>query len=96
MKPIARLKQIKELNKMKEEASVADKRYIKMLKRDLEYQLACHEDDIDAVIFTLKVVFFIFIITFLIFYSSKVVTSTSEYKMGLFNSGYFETGSCVA
>lgn len=95
LKPINRLKQIKELNKMNEESLIVDKKDLRMLKKDLEYLIACHEDDIDSVIFTLKVIFFIFIVTFLIFYSSKVVNSSSEYYAGLFNSGFYESGTCV-
>ena len=93
--PLNRLKQIKELHKKKQESLIADKKSIKIMKKELEYILQCHEDNIDAVIFTLKVVFFIFIITFLIFYSTKVVNSASEYQMGLYNSGYFDTSTCV-
>jgi uncharacterized membrane protein YciS (DUF1049 family) len=93
--PINRLKQIKELHKKKQESLIADKKSIKIMKKELEYLLQCHEDNIDAVIFTLKVVFFIFIITFLIFYSTKVVNSASEYQMGLYNSAYFDTSTCV-
>lgn len=95
LKPIGRLKQIKELNKMKEESLIADKTAIKLMKKELDFMMSCHEDDIDAVIFTLKVVFFIFIITFLIFYSSKVISSAGEYQNGLYNSGFFENSVCI-
>lgn len=95
LKPIGRLKQIKELNKMKEESLIADKTAIKLMKKELDFMMTCHEDDIDAVIFTLKVVFFIFIITFLIFYSSKVISSAGEYQNGLYNSGFFENSVCI-
>lgn len=96
LKPISRLKNIRELNKLKAEAAIANMDQAKAINRELEQMIACHEDDIDAVVFTLKVVFFIFIVTFLIFYSTKVVTSSSDYKNGLYNSGYFETSNCVA
>ena len=94
-KPMARLRQIKDLNKMREEALIADKKNIKMLRKELELLMTCHEDDIDAVIFTLKVVFFIFIITFLVFYSTKVISSANEYKSGLYNSFYYDNNVCV-
>ena len=96
LKPVSRLKNIKDLNKLKAEAAIANMNQAKAIQRELELMIACHEDDIDAVVFTLKVVFFIFIVTFLIFYSTKVVTSSSDYKNGLYNSGYFETSNCVA
>jgi uncharacterized membrane protein YciS (DUF1049 family) len=96
LKPISRLKQIKELNKMWEEAIIADQVKIKSMKKELEYILTCHNDDLETVLFTLKIVFFIFIVTFLIFYSTKVINSASEYQAGLYNSGYFETGNCVS
>lgn len=96
LKPVSCLKNIRELNKLKAEAAIANMSQAKAINRELQQMIACHEDDIDAVVFTLKVVFFIFIVTFLIFYSTKVVTSSSDYKNGLYNSGYFETSNCVA
>jgi uncharacterized membrane protein YciS (DUF1049 family) len=93
--PMKRLKQIKELNKMRNEAAIADKASIKSMKKELEYLTQCHEDDLDTIVFTLKVVFFVFIIAFLVFYSSKVISSSDEYKAGLYNSGYFETENCI-
>ena len=93
--PIKRLKMIKELNKKLAESLIADKTRIKIMKKELEYFVQCHEDDIDAIIFTLKVVFFIFIITFLIFYSTKVINASNEYQSGLYNSSYFDTSTCV-
>lgn len=95
LNPSKRLAQIKELNKMKAEAAIADKAAIRAMKKELEYLTQCHEDDLDTIVFTLKVVFFVFIITFLIFYSSKVVSSSGEYRSGLYNSGYFDTDNCV-
>jgi hypothetical protein len=95
LSPTKRLAQIKELNKMRAEAAIADKAAIRAMKKELDYISQCHEDDLDTVVFTLKVVFFVFIIAFLVFYSTKVVSSSNEYKMGLYNSGYFETENCV-
>lgn len=93
--PMKRLKMIKELNKKLAESLIADKTRIKIMKKELEYLVQCHEDDIDAIVFTLKVVFFIFIITFLIFYSTKVINASNEYQTGLYNSSYFDTSTCV-
>lgn len=95
LRPMSRLKNIRDLNKMKAEAAIADMNQAKSIQRELEQMLACHEDDIDSVVFTLKIVFFIFIVAFLIFYSTKVVTSSGEYKSGLYNSVYFDESACV-
>jgi len=93
--PMRRLKMIKELNKKLAESLIADKTRIKVMKKELEYLVQCHEDDIDAIVFTLKVVFFIFIITFLIFYSTKVINASNEYQSGLYNSSYYDTSTCI-
>ena len=95
LNPIGRLKNIKHLNKLRAETEIADKAGARAILKELETQIMCHDDDIDAVVFTLKVVFFIFIVTFLIFYSSKVLSSSGEYALGLYNSNYYDDSSCV-
>jgi cbb3-type cytochrome oxidase subunit 3 len=91
LKPFGRIYNIKELNRIKEETIYADIDKFKELKKEVEFLKNCHNDDIDTVIYTLKIMFFMFIVMFLIFYSTKIVSSTSEFKAGLFNSFYFET-----
>jgi hypothetical protein len=93
-KPTKRIFDIKELNRLKQEAIYADQAGLTKLKKEVEYLKACHNDDIDAIIYTLKIVFFMFIIMFLLFYSTKIISSTSEFKAGLYNSNYFENQTC--
>jgi hypothetical protein len=91
--PIEKLKTIKELNKLKERGIYQenDPDFISEAKEKAQ----CHDQDIDAVIFTLKIMFFMFIILFLVFYATKIISSTSEFEFGLYNSVYFEESMCL-
>lgn len=91
MKPLARIQKIKELQhkiaNIMVEPDIETTQYIQL-------ERACHYEDIDIVVFTLKIIFFSFLIMFLIFYTFNIITSTTEFKNGLYNSGYFEESRC--
>ena len=94
MNPIKRIYNIKDMNKLKEQIEFADAAQFIELKNQLTFERSVHDEDITTIIFTLKVIFFMFIVMFLIFYSTKVISSTSEFKMGLYNSAYYENSIC--
>ena len=91
--PLQRIKEIKVLNKLKEKGEYMDSDA--GFADDLITRAACHDSDIDTIMFTLKIMFFMFIVMFLIFYSSKVISSTSEFQWGIYNSVYFEESMCL-
>jgi hypothetical protein len=91
--PLKCFQDIKKLNKMREKGEYMDdnKEYINSV-----VSLArCHDAGIDSVMTTLRIIFFVFIVCILMFYSTKVVTSTGEYKYGIYNSMYFEESICL-
>ena len=91
--PLKCFQDIKKLNKMKEKGEYMDdnKEYINAVVS----LASCHDASVDSVMTTLRIIFFIFIISLLLFYSTKVVTSTGEYKYGIYNSMYFEQSICL-
>lgn len=91
--PLERVKEIKVLNSLKEKGEYMDSD--EGYANDLLTKAACHDADIDSIMFTLKILFFMFIIMFLIFYSTKVLSSTSEFEYGIYNSSYFEESICL-
>lgn len=91
--PITRIREIKTLNQLKEKGEVASTTY--EWGSQMVAKADCHDSDIDSIMFTLKIMFFIFIVMFLIFYATKVLTSTSEYEFGIYNSMYFEESICL-
>lgn len=91
--PLERVKDIKVLNTLKEKGEYMDSD--EGYANDLLTKAACHDASIDSVMFTLKILFFMFIVMFLIFYSTKVLSSTSEFEYGIYNSSYFEESICL-
>ena len=91
--PLQRIKDIKVLNKLKEKGEYMDSD--EGYANELISKASCHDSDIDSVMFTLKIIFFMFIVMFLIFYATKVVSSTAEYEWGIYNSFYFEESICL-
>lgn len=90
--PLKRLVDNKYLYKLKEELkSVEDMNTFDAKIKSLG---TCHNDDMDAIVLSLKLIFFIFITMFLLFYSIKIITSANDFKMGLFNSSYYEESKC--
>jgi hypothetical protein len=90
--PHKRLVDNKYLYKLKEELkSVEDMNTFDAKIKSLG---TCHNDDMDAIVLSLKLIFFIFITMFLLFYSIKIITSANDFKMGLFNSSYYAESKC--
>ena len=92
--PIKRIFDIKSLNSYIEQLKYASAKDFENLKATTEFLKNCHKDDMNSITFTMKIIFFIFIIMFLMFYSSKVMSSTAEFKSGLYNSVYFTDNMC--
>lgn len=91
--PWKRIKDIHVLNKLKEKGEYMDSD--EGYAADLITRASCHDGDIDSIMFTLKILFFMFVVMFLIFYSTKVISSTSEFEWGIYNSVYFEESICL-
>lgn len=91
MNPMGRLRKVKELNKRKDELAILPDAEMAQL---LNLERACNAEDLDNIVFSLKIIVFSFIFMFLIFYTVTIVTSTSEFKAGLYNSGYYEDSKC--
>ena len=49
-----------------------------------------HDDNIQTIVISIKVIFFTIIIIFLLFYSMKVLTSSSDFQAGIYSSSYYE------
>ena len=94
IKPVDTILKIKKLNEIRERAIYVNSTEFEDIKLEIDYLRSCQDDDMDAVIYTLKTIFFMFIIMFLLFYSMKVMSSTNNFQMGLYNSTYFEKQNC--
>jgi hypothetical protein len=92
--PIEKMRNIKTLYTLKERGMYLDGD--PSFKSEITTKAKCHDTDIESIIFTVKILFFLFIVAFLIFYAGKVVESTSEYQGGLYNSYYYDESICVA
>lgn len=90
--PMAKLKDIKYLNKLKEELFISDD--INSFNIRLESLGSCHDEDMTSILLALKLIVFVFILLFLIFYSVKIITSANDFKFGLYNSAFFEESRC--
>ena len=91
MNPLERLKKIKKLNKMKEDAMFTNDEEMRKL---VDLERICNLEEIDMIAFTLKIIFFSFLFMFLIFYTVNIISSTGDFKSGLYNSAYFEESRC--
>lgn len=89
--PVAKFQKIKQLQKLKEEAIFRDKND---LKREVEIEDLCNAEDMDVIVFALKIIVFSFIFMFLVFYSVNIIASSDEFRAGLYNSVYYEESIC--
>lgn len=91
--PFERFKKIRNLNRLKEKGVYSNT--TKEWNQDALVEASCHDSEMDSILFMLKILFFLFIVLFLIFYATKVLTSTSEFELGIYNSMYFEESMCI-
>lgn len=60
------------------------------LNNNISIMLKNHDKNKEILNFTLKLIFFVFIVVFLIFYSIKIINSTQKFSDSLYNSKYFD------
>jgi hypothetical protein len=90
--PLERIKNIKDLHRHKERASFG---YVDPdFEKEMKETFACHLSDIDGIMFAVKIIAFMFIVMFLLFYSTLIMSSSNDFKNGLYNSKYFMDGKC--
>jgi hypothetical protein len=90
--PLQRFKNIKTLNGLLEKGQYADGDEAYVL--EVKELSVCHNEEIESIIFTLKIIFFLMVFMFLLFYSSKIFNSSNQFMYGLYNSMYFEESRC--
>ena len=90
--PVKKFIDNKYLYKMKAELQVTDN--LDQFDIKLRSLGVCHNDEMDGIVFSMKIIFFMFIIMFLVFYSVKIISSANDFEGGLFNSFYYEESIC--
>ena len=90
--PLERLFELKDLYEYKEAAETLanDPSFV----QEITMKYACHTDNVESIMMTVKLVFATSIIVFMFLYTVRVVNSTNLYKIGLYNSKYFEKSTC--
>lgn len=91
--PLDKISKIKQLYKNKEKIEYGGD-IDKELQDEINEVFACHTADIDTLMFAMKIIGFMFVVIFLLFYSTLIMSSTNEFGQGLYNSMYFEQGRC--
>lgn len=86
--PIERFKDIKVLNKLKERSEYSEG--TKEFNEELSSRAKCHDQDMDGIIFAIKIILVMFVIMFLIFYATKVIASTNQFEYGLYTTSNYE------
>jgi hypothetical protein len=64
------------------------------IQKELKEDMLCHNNEVETIIFTLKIIFFLLVFIFLLFYSMKVLSSSTEFGAGIYNSSYFDESRC--
>lgn len=92
--PLSRIVELKDLYEYKETSQtlVNDPSFVS----EIMTKFACHKDEVDGIMFTVKAIASMSVIIFMILYSLRITTSTSEYKGGLYSSGLYESKKCAA
>lgn len=92
--PLGRLVELKDLYEYKESAQtlVNDQSFIS----EILTKSACHKDEMDGVMYTVKAVATMAIIVFMFLYSIQIIQSTSEYEGGLYTSPLYENKNCAS
>lgn len=92
--PIKRIYKIKMLNKMKEALNAGSVNNLAEFSARLDSEATCHNEDMDVLAYLLKIIVFTFIIFFMIYYSSKVLSTANDFKYGLYNTSYYNDLRC--
>lgn len=92
--PLSRIVDLKDLYEYKEASQtlVNDPSFVS----EIITKYACHKDEVDGIMFTVKAIASMSVVIFMILYSLRITTSTSEYKGGLYSSGLYESKNCAA
>jgi hypothetical protein len=92
--PLTRIVELKDLYEYKETSQtlVNDPSFVS----EIMTKFACHKDEVDGIMFTVKAIASMSVVIFMILYSLRITTSTSEYKGGLYSSGLYESKNCAA
>ena len=92
--PIARVVELKDLYEYKESSQtlVNDQTFI----TEIMTKAACHKDEVDGVMYTAKAIATMSILVFMVLYSLRIITATSEYRGGLYTSSLYENKKCAS
>lgn len=92
--PLTRIVELKDLYEYKESSQtlVNDASFIS----EIMTKYAIHKEEVEGVMFAVKAIASMSVVAFMILYSLRITTSTSEYKSGLYSSGLYENKSCAS
>lgn len=93
-KPLDKYSQIKEWKQKLEDLEDGLVQPTQAEADKIHREALCHENDMESIMFSLKIMFFVFVVLFMLFYSSKLVSTASDFDRGIYNSGYFEKTKC--
>lgn len=92
--PLARVIELKDLYEYKESSQtlVNDPTFVS----EIMTKGACHKDEVDGVMYTVKAIATMSVLVFMVVYSMQIINSTSEYKGGLYKSPLYENKKCAS
>lgn len=93
-KPGSKATDILKLRKQRGEVALGIITFDDSIKKELDDDYICHDNEVEIIVFTLKVIFFLLVFIFLLFYSMKVLSSSTEFGTGIYNSAYFDENRC--
>jgi hypothetical protein len=90
--PINRVVELKDLYEYRETAAtlVNDSTFIK----EITTKFGCHQEDVQSVMFTVKIISALSVVVFMILYSVKIVNANKVYESSLYNSNFLTTSNC--
>lgn len=92
--PLARVIELKDLYEYKESSQtlVNDPTFVS----EIMTKSACHKDEVDGVMYTVKAIATMSILVIMVMYSLQIINSTSEYRGGLYASPLYENKKCAS
>jgi hypothetical protein len=92
--PLTRVIELKDLYEYKESSQtlVNDPTFVS----EIMTKGACHKDEVDGVMYTVKAIATMSILVFMVMYSLQIINSTSEYRGGLYTSPLYENKKCAS